>query len=404
MNEQDGVQEKKIEEHYETVEEKLKSIIDIPSTNEVHPTNQDNNRTDNPPQSEDEKPDIKKEEGQTSEMNKEVKENNPQEDTTSKEISRNINKKTLSDDDNGNSFNNSSNEIKTKKEFYTSKQTLTASSKKNAFTSYTKTNTFRLNKNSSDFRIGTDKQIDQRIEESLNRMKEQKKKHDEYMKRLKEKYEKNEKDKIKPIPMTLNQKKNNDTRSNSEKKRDFLERMQKNNEVVKKKKEKIKEDKEKKIMAEIKKNVEKEKKLSKEMVNKKINEIYEWDARRKKKIEMQEKMRKEKEQNELKNCFKPQINDSSKKMLRKHLNRSTDNAFERLYKEDVQKRKVKNEILKNIYTPAFKPTLNKKESSIEVRETTSINDYEDYMTNVDIEKMLRVRVNKKRNKKSESEL
>ena len=109
-------------------------------------------------------------------MNKEVKENNPQEDTTSKEISRNINKKTLSDDDNGNSFNNSSNEIKTKKEFYTSKQTLTASSKKNAFTSYTKTNTFRLNKNSSDFRIGTDKQIDQRIEESLNRMKEKKKK------------------------------------------------------------------------------------------------------------------------------------------------------------------------------------------------------------------------------------
>ena len=36
MNEQDGVQEKKIEEHYETVEEKLKSIIDIPSTNKSY--------------------------------------------------------------------------------------------------------------------------------------------------------------------------------------------------------------------------------------------------------------------------------------------------------------------------------------------------------------------------------
>ena len=34
--------------------------------------------------------------------------------------------------------------------------------------SSTKTNTFRLNKNSSDFRIGTDKQIDQRIEEIDN--------------------------------------------------------------------------------------------------------------------------------------------------------------------------------------------------------------------------------------------
>ena len=149
---------------------------------------------------------------------------------------------------------------------------------------------------------------------------------------------------------------------------------------------------------------EKEKKISKEMVNKKINEIYEWDAKRKQKIQMMEKMKKEKEQNELKNCFKPQINNSSKKIVRKHLNRSTDNAFERLYKEDVLKRKEKNEILKTIYTPLFKPVLNKKGSSIELRDSPQVNEYEDYMTNQDVERMLRIRVNKKRKNKSVLEL
>ena len=48
--------------------------------------------------------------------------------------------------------------------------------------------------------------------------------------------------------------------------------------------------------------------------------------------------------------------------------------------------------------------VNKKEASVEQKDTTSINDYEDYTTNVDIENMLRVRVNKKRNKKNDSDL
>ena len=321
---------------------------------------------------------------------------------TPKQISRN-NNQTLShnNSDNNEKKDNSLEEIdpisKTvNKDFYTSKETLTASSKKKPFGTYSKAGTYRLNKNSSDFQVSN---REERIEESLKRMNEYQKKHDEYMKRLKEKYEEKEKEKYKPFSA----RKRKDEKQ-GEKHADFLERMKQNQEVLRKKQEKMKEEQEKKLQLEKEKKKEKEKKISKEMVNKKINEIYEWDAKRKQKIQMKEEERKRKEEKELENCFKPKINNSSKKMARRHINRSTDNAFERLYKEDVMKRKAKNEILKTIYTPLFKPMVNKKEASVEQKDTTSINDYEDYTTNVDIENMLRVRVNKKRNKKNDSDL
>ena len=345
-----------------------------------------------------------KEEIQLKETDNENKENqditiNPED--VKKDSSRN-NKPSLTHS-NSNEHNHKqsfdSNELNHQKNCYTSHQTLTTSSKKKQFSSYTKTEIYNFNQSSSTRSIRTNKETEQRIEESLKRMTEQKKKHDEYMKRLREKYEEKEKEKCKPFSGTKRAK-----NKSQEKEVPFLERLAQNQEILRKKQEKLKEEKEKKLKEEKQKVKEKEKKISKAMVNKKINEIYEWDAKRKEKIQRMEKMKKEKEQNELKNCFKPQINNSSKKIVRKHLNRSTDSAFERLYKEDVMKRKEKNEILKTIYTPIFKPTLNKKGSSIEIRNSPPVNEYEDYMTNQDVERMLRIRVNKKRKNKSVLEL
>ena len=211
---------------------------------------------------------------------------------TPKQISRN-NNQTLShnNSDNNEKKDNSLEEIdpisKTvNKDFYTSKETLTASSKKKPFGTYSKAETYRLNKNSSDFQVSN---REERIEESLKRMTEQKKKHDEYMKRLREKYEEKEKEKCKPFSGTKRAK-----NKSQEKEVPFLERLAQNQEILRKKQEKLKEEKEKKLKEEKQKVKEKEKKITKAMVKKKINEIYEWDAKRKEKIQRMEKMKKEK--------------------------------------------------------------------------------------------------------------
>ncbi len=76
--------------------------------------------------------------------------------------------------------------------------------------------------------------------------------------------------------------------------------------------------------------------------------------------------------------FHPEIDKNSKKITNEKrsygLNINSDeDIFSRLYKEDLMKRRHKNEILKNIYTPLFSPMVNNKNDNIYNQLNNSIN-------------------------------
>ena len=230
--------------------------------------------------------------------------------------------------------------------------------------------------------------IDPKFEPTIKRFNEYQKKCNENTIRLREKFKKEALNKfINKKPYTKP-----DNRSSSVKKKEFYERLKTSEEKQKKKRQELIQER-KRQLSERK---IKEKKFNQEEVKKRVDEMYEWNERRKEKIKLLAMHEK------LSQFFKPQILRNSKKMAQRHLSRSTDSAFERLYKDDV-KRKEKNEVLKGVFMPDFKPKINKKESSVDNRDL-QVSDYGDFMTNVDIENMLRVRVNKKRYKRSKTDV
>ena len=87
-------------------------------------------------------------------------------------------------------------------------------------------------------------------------------------------------------------------------------------------------------------------------VDETINKLYEWDIKRKEKINNKIK---NKEKNSTINVQqKPEINKNSYKIT---VNRNPNQIFNRLYKVDIAKRKQNQEILNQIYTPSFQPFL-----------------------------------------------
>ena len=224
----------------------------------------------------------------------------------------------------------------------------------------------------NDFSLNTDsretpmkKKIENvNVDEMINRFKEDKKKRDKNIEKKREEIKNNEKQLYTYRPL-LNKK---SKKYCSMDKDNFLERQKKYDEKMKEKEKRYIEDLKKKEQEEIdnnncllkKKNrKESDTKINKkESVDKMINDMYEWEKRRKEKLE---KKQNEKKNNiETKYDYKPKINERSNSIA-KNKNRLKDpDVFSRLAKED-KLLKEKRKLLIELYTPSFKPNTARKE-------------------------------------------
>ena len=155
----------------------------------------------------------------------------------------------------------------------------------------------------------------------------------------------------------------------SKNKEDFYTRQKKMMEEKKKKDALLREKVKKKEKEEINKNnillsnnlskKNKSNKGRKKSVDETIHKLYEWDKKRKEKINNKIK---NKEKNLVTNIQKkPEINKKSYIIT---VNRNPNQIINRLYKIDIAKRKEKQELLNQIYTPTFQPNLIDKNNSV----------------------------------------
>ena len=83
-----------------------------------------------------------------------------------------------------------------------------------------------------------------------------------------------------------------------------------------------------------------------------VKNFYEWDSKRKEKLNNKIKTKEKNIKKDLKK--KPQINKNSYLIT---VNRNPDQIFNRLYIDDINKRKERQQMLEHIYTPSFQPNL-----------------------------------------------
>lgn len=137
----------------------------------------------------------------------------------------------------------------------------------------------------------------------------------------------------------------------------FFERLEQNKNENEKKKLKMLAEQEEKILKEKEELEQKKVKKDKIEIDEKVNKLLDWNSKKEKKI-MERK--KEVQKKEEKSCtFKPEINKTSEKISQKDLAYYTEKAVtDRLYEDDVAKRKEKIKILESIYTHTFTPITN----------------------------------------------
>ena len=148
----------------------------------------------------------------------------------------------------------------------------------------------------------------------------------------------------------------------SKNKGDFYERQKKLMDDKKKKDALLKEKIQKKEYEEINKNnilltrnkanKEKKKKERKKSMDDVVKNFYEWDSKRKEKLNDKIKTKEKNIKKDLRK--KPQINKNSYLIT---VNRNPDQIFNRLYIDDINKRKERQQMLEHIYTPSFQPNL-----------------------------------------------
>jgi hypothetical protein len=103
-----------------------------------------------------------------------------------------------------------------------------------------------------------------------------------------------------------------------------------------------------------------EKKLNKEEFDQLMKNFDQWEKKKKEKLE---KLQKEKEEEELK-LIKENPETNREENLKYNLNPKNYSITERLYIEDIKKRKDKQDILSKIYTPTFKPEIHINRESL----------------------------------------
>ena len=151
----------------------------------------------------------------------------------------------------------------------------------------------------------------------------------------------------------------------SKNKGDFYSRQIKLMDEKKKRDALLKEKIRKKELEEINKNnillkpnKERKKLDRKKSMDDAIKNIYEWDEKRKEKLNDKIKTKEKNVKMNLKS--KPQINKNSYLIT---VNRNPNKIFNRLYIDDINKRKQRKELLEHIYTPSFQPNLIKSKNN-----------------------------------------
>ena len=130
--------------------------------------------------------------------------------------------------------------------------------------------------------------------------------------------------------------------------------------------EKIKkEEKEKKLITNNLYRIDKNKEKRKTSFDETVSKIYEWEIKRKEKINKKRKDIENNIQNNIRNI--PEINKN-----KKYYKIKANKFINRLYKDDISKRKENQEILNNIYTPQFQPLIIENNSLAKIN--TNINE------------------------------
>lgn len=144
----------------------------------------------------------------------------------------------------------------------------------------------------------------------------------------------------------------NSRKITSRKNEDFFSRQKRLMEKKEKKNAVIKSRVKTKENEQIKTNKKiKNKKDRKRTVEETIHKLYDWDTKRKEKLN---KIRKSKERKEL--------NDNIHSKSNKKVKLNLSNVVNRLYKADIEKRRVKTAILSNLLTPTFQPLITRNNS------------------------------------------
>jgi hypothetical protein len=210
--------------------------------------------------------------------------------------------------------------------------------------------------NSVDYKINQNEKFSETYKRFLDGQKKKKDKINE-MKKNKEEKEKN---------LCYNKPKINKKSQEiaSKNKENFYERQKKLMEEKKKKEVLLKEKIRKKEIDDINKtnillthNKEKNKNKRKNSMDDAVKKMYEWDEKRKEKLVNKIKNKEKSMKDNIKN--KPKIDKNSYLIT---VNRNPNHIFNRLYIDDVLKRKEKKKLLDEIYTPSFRPNLRKVES------------------------------------------
>mgnify|MGYP007070222233 CR=1 FL=1 len=209
------------------------------------------------------------------------------------------------------------------------------------------------NSNTIDYNSSTSKKTKVNFNEIYSRFEDDIKKREENLERKREEINNNNKTIYTYKPKLNISKKFFDNQNNE----NFLERQKKYYEEKKKKEERYKEDLVKKQNEELEKNniLSKNVVKNKKEIEKSINELNEWDTKRKKKIDQKLKEKMSKIQNEFN--YMPKINKKSEILAKNNKQRQKEtNVFNRLAKED-KVLKEKQKILIQLYTPSFKPNI-----------------------------------------------
>ena len=176
---------------------------------------------------------------------------------------------------------------------------------------------------------------------------------DDYKKKMEMMRKKKKEDELKALKPIPRINKNTDTLFKSNK--TFLQRQESFEKKRKEKQKKTQEEMKKKELEELKKANSDKKKIKKDF-SRQISQFQEWENKKKEHIN---ELKKKKEEQELK-----EVTKYNKKKKTKVSQRELDNAIERLYKDDVNKRKQNQHMLKTIFTPSFTPQINRGKNNL----------------------------------------
>ena len=156
----------------------------------------------------------------------------------------------------------------------------------------------------------------------------------------------------------------------SKNKEDFYTRQVKLMEEKKKKEKLFKEKLKKEEQKLLSHNLSRIDKNKKKCFEETINKLYEWEIKRKEKINQKAKDKEKEMKNKIQNI--PIINNN-KSSYKIKVKRNQNQIINRLYKDDICKREENKEVLNKIYSPKFQPLIIENQTLIKMNSNINKN-------------------------------